>query len=233
MYRGVPQAHTTTIVGNVLDAGTGRPIVDARVAARWPARQGRFPTDAGGRFRLEWVEPGRVTLDVNCPSRTSLGPHVLDTAVVADTGKILAVELRIDGRRCAEPDSGSRRIRVRGVYSAGFEESRFVPCVVSEPEQDSLWRAPHLRRAWISFAPRLRGREFARWPKPKSQPFRATENEPPRYPTWYVDWSGTFSGPGRFGHMGVSPYELRVDSVATVRLEVPSSCKLVAPLEIP
>src|SRR5690349_15268167 len=87
VYRSVPARLTASIAGRLLDSTTGQPVARALVAARWPARHGRVPTDSSGRFLLDLVEPGPVTVDVNCPSRTQLGPHVLDTLVRTDTGR--------------------------------------------------------------------------------------------------------------------------------------------------
>ena len=224
IYRNVPQSLTATISGRILDAETGRPVANALVSARWPARQGRVPTDSTGVFLLDWVEPGPVTLDVNCPSRTMLGPHVLDSVIRTDTGQTHELELRIRYSSCVEPDSAARRVSVRGVYSAGFEESRFVPCRAATAEFLQLWSPPHLRNAWVEFSPTLGEPTPKQWPEPSDEH---------RYPNWYVEWSGVLTGPGYFGHLGVSPYRLVVDSVDVVRTFAPADCTVLEPVRVP
>jgi hypothetical protein len=215
IYRGVPAAKTGTVEGRVLDVRTGAPVVGARVAARWPARQGREPTNATGHFRLDFVEPGRVTLDVNCPSRTGLGPRLVSVPARVDTGRTTAVVLRGDPAACAEPDSATRPVTLRGVYTAGFEESRFIPCEAAGPAIAALWRPVHLRHAWVA-APGRSSRGPG-WPAP--------DTTSGRYPRWYVVWRGTLTGPGRYGHMSVAPYLLRVTQIDTVRAAVPADCR--------
>lgn len=218
VYRNVPAALTGTVEGQVLDARTGAPVPGAWVAARWPARHGRVLTDAAGRFRLDLVEPGAITFDVNCPSRTMLGPRFASVPARADTGRTTTAVVRGDRALCAEPDSGARRVTLRGVYTAGFEESRFVPCETAGPVFAALWGPVHLRHAWVALARRPRGGPS--WPAP--------DTTSGRYPRWYVEWRGTLTGPGRFGHMGVASYELTVDTVTVVRAVVPPDCHPLA-----
>jgi hypothetical protein len=225
VYRNAPKRATATITGRVLDARTNTPVAGALVAARWPARHGRIPTDSLGRFELDGVEPGPVTVDVNCPSRTMLGPHAFDTTTVADTGRTTTVDLRVTLAACVEPDSGSRRVALRGVYSSGFEESRFVPCREPGAEFSQLWGPRHLRDAWVDFAEVPRGIPRARWP-------RGAQKEH-GYLHWYVEWTGTLTGPGSFGHLGVAPYLFTVDSVSVARSAGPGECQLVESVTIP
>jgi hypothetical protein len=218
IYRHVPKVQTATIAGTLRDSATGRPITGALVAASWPARQGRVPTDSTGAFLLDWVEPGPVLLQVNCPSRTLLGPLLATFPVRVDTGRTLTMELHADRARCIEPDSGAYAGRFRGVYSAGFEESRFWPCATTKADMVMQWEPSGYRYAWVQFTAPVDSLPSPPWPRGHMRD---------GYPKWYVEWHGTLIGPGRFGHMGVSPYLLRIDSVIIVRRTPPANCNPV------
>jgi hypothetical protein len=209
---------TATIVGQVLDAQTGQPIAGALIAARWPARQGREAVKSDGTFRLDMVEPGMVTINVNCPSHTMLGAHVLDTVVRADTGKITSIVLRIEREACREPSPGDRTVGVRGVVTSGFEDFSFRPCADTTADFKELWGPAHLRKAWLSMSPTARTR-------------LATDTAGTRdgYGSLvrYVEGTGVLHGPGSYGHMGVSPYLLEIRSVRTVLATPPPSCHVV------
>jgi len=213
------------IAGRVTDAATGRPLARAPVVARASGR-GSLRTDSLGRFRFERLAPGPLTVSVYCPGRTLLGPHLLDTAVTvaAVAGAPFALELAGDAAAlCAEPDSGARRVAVRGVHVAGPESSRFVPCADSGEAFRRLWGPPHLRSAWVGFADAARGAAGGgrRWPE--GEAVRGGRR-------WYVEGGGVLEGPGTFGHGGVSPYRLRVDSVAVLRAgPPPAACHPVGP----
>lgn len=38
----------------------------------------------------------------------------------------------------------------------------------------------------------------------------------------YVEWSGVLSGPGSYGHLGMSLYEMRVETVHDIGMSQPS-----------
>jgi hypothetical protein len=216
MHRNVPKELTGTVRGQVLDSATQSPLANAFVEARLPARHGRELTDSAGEFLLDWVEPGEVLIDVHCPTHTSFGELVLTSPTKVDTGQTVEVELRVDATRCNEPAPGTRRVHVRGRYTSAFEQLEFTPCRDDEHALDSIWGGRKLQRAWIEIAdssrlvtpdwPRGNGDNYQRW--------------------WYIEVAGELTGPGRHGHMGVSPYRLEVDTVFAVRTRIPSECNL-------
>ena len=218
IYRKVPQSATATIVGTVVDAQTDQPMEGALVAAKWPARQGREKVQADGTFRLDWVEPGMVTIDVNCPSRTMLGAHIRDTVVRADTGKTTTISLRVERAGCHEPALGDRAITVRGVFSVGFEDSTFRPCADTTAEFKELWGPSNLSSAWVSSAPADVGRLAVDTSGTRDRSGSLVR---------YVEAVGVLHGPGSYGHMGVAPYLLELKFVQRVLPKPPVGCRVI------
>lgn len=98
----------------------------------------------------------------------------------------------------------------------GFEESAFQPCPADAwfLASDSLGADPYDRRAWVTWSPDAR-RGFE-WPEAARGPLGDLR--------YYVEWRGTVVGPGNYGHMGISAFEFRVDSVLVVRAAQSSDC---------
>jgi hypothetical protein len=212
-----PPDPTVEISGRIVDLESGEPIAGALVSASGSA--GRVRTDTNGVFKFQPVRVGQVTVGVRCPSRTPLGGPLYDTTVTLVWPQQPAVlSIRADRSLCAEPEFGRRQVTVRGLYSAGFEQSEFVPCADTGVAFAMLWGPGQLRRAWVESV--HAGVQEFRWPAPDA-------SGEPDYPYWYVEWSGTLVGPGWFGHMGGSPYELDITSITVVRPEPPDDCRLM------
>jgi hypothetical protein len=112
----------------------------------------------------------------------------------------------------------------RGYYTVGFESSKFVPCAADAwfIAGDALRREPYdERRAWVEW-PNDSGRTLRRVTWPRIASLRRTG-----YATYFVQWRGTVEGPGRYRHLGVSAFEIRVDSVLVVRKPTRRDCRPV------
>jgi hypothetical protein len=109
----------------------------------------------------------------------------------------------------------------RGYYTPGFESSEFVPCAADAwfLPSDSLQseRYPR-RRAWARFRRGSVPDNF-KWPRAPEDDFGNS--------TYYVHWRGTVIGPGHYGHMGISPFEIHVDRVLTLREPRRGDCRPV------
>lgn len=44
-------------------------------------------------------------------------------------------------------------------------------------------------------------------------------------PRFYVRWQGTVEGPGEYGHLGISPFEIWVDSLIEIRAPSKADCQ--------
>lgn len=209
------------IIGSVRDSVSGRPPLRTRVCA-WADSGSVRPlpqcgsVDSLGQYRIDSIPPGRRLVAVHCA--TIRAPGMIQLAfehlVMADT------DVRRDWSVSAA-GCDSRRVRhvtgtFRGHYTVGFEASAFVPCASDAwvLPSDSLGDEPYLHRAWVTWPPAAARQ--VHWPDAPRDRFGS-----PRY---YVKWRGTVTGPGNYGHLGVSPFEFRVDSVLIVRPPQPADC---------
>lgn len=95
--------------------------------------------------------------------------------------------------------------------------SEFVPCPADEwfLASDSL-RADWERRAWVEWSD-LSVMDQVDWPDIPT-PLGSPE------PTYFARFRGTVSGPSRYGHMGMSAFQLEVDSILELRRPTAADC---------
>ena len=197
---------SSRIVGIVLDSASGRPIVGAFVTAQ--SAIGRRRTDAHGHFLIAPVAVGIQGFELNCPSRTLLGLPLLSKRIRVAPGDSLVIDVRVDSTLCSEPPYREVTGEFRGFWATGFEESAFSMCADSTlgiPQRDQFGGSDDWSDlvAWVT----LTDRAAAEWRQLEAAR-RGKSSEVP-----YVRWHGTLKGPGIYGHMGVSAYEMRVDHV--------------------
>lgn len=219
-----PQA-PGAIVGALRDSATGQPLKRGS-ACVWLTASPHAPPmrcvtadSVTGTFRIESLRPGRYTVRLQCASLTILG-SILDTLGVEITdARPIRRDFSVATTTC---DKRPRRViggKFRGYYSAGFEESRFVPCsadrwwvpgdsvgtrLVPRGEAWVMWRIPPDRRAPVA------------WPEVERDQHGVTRH--------YVRFSGTVTGPGHYGHFGIAPFLLAVDSVLEARAPGADDC---------
>ena len=203
------------VVGTVRDSASGRPLVGAFVAAQ--LMLGRARTDSRGHFALSQVTPGVQQFELNCPSRTLLGRQLLAKRVRVPAHDSAIVDLRVDSSLCDEPPYREVKGEFRGFYSTGFEHSAFSVCadtalgIPPRPARagdDDGWSE---MTAWVSFT----DQGLADWRRFQASPAADSAEAVERrgFGARYVRWHGTLTGPGSFGHMGVSDYQIIVDRV--------------------
>ena len=169
--------------------------------------------DSGGRFHLTDLPTGNHALEVVCPfspySPSGLAVPVAarpTVAIVAGRESVLDVVVPDDG--CRPIPSREIRVRWRGAHYSAFENVTFSPC-----ESDSLARElrsyghPMARRAWVRFQDSAWGRSRLR--------AMATDTVIGGL-SGFLEVSGILRGPQPSGHMGMSNYELLVDSIFSV-----------------
>lgn len=210
-----------TVRGTVTDSLTGTPLAGVHVGVGKATRYRGATTDSLGRYVLSNVPFGRQDIEFRCPSRTFLGRRLVKRQVVVDESNHEAtLSVHVPPRGCFEPDSSSRMGIYRGYYSVGFEESQFIPCHDSAVGlQDGLLPGDFLvpLSAWVAFAKTAFQQKVA-WPPPDT----ANQRQSARY---FVRWRGTLTGPGIYGHMGVSAFRFVVDSILDVRVPTSHDCR--------
>ena len=196
------------VFGVVRDSATASPLVGAKVAAL-RGQYGRVETDAAGRYSLDRLEWPEVELELNCPSRTLLGKRLLTRTIRLQANSSVQVDLVVDRTLCDEPPFKKVTGEFRGAYSAGFEESSFQICADSTlglPPAHPQDIGRSSITAWVEYTPRAQN-QTVKWP---------TRDKLADNPLVYVRWQGTLSGPGTYGHMGVSKYLFQVDTIVHV-----------------
>jgi len=210
------------IRGTVTELASRRPTEKVWVCAYTPARvstsaQPCVRTDSVGSYSIDHVPLGRVPMAVVCERLRGFGKTVAsDTLVVTEAGSLM--------KHWSVPTTGcdTRRIRrlsgiYRGRYTGGFEESDFAPCAQDAwfLPSDSLNVYPFdAGRAWAEFA---KGTSIKRVRKVPHNSWGSA--------IYYVRWRGTVTGPGHYGHMGVSAFQFQVDSILEMRAPRRSDCK--------
>lgn len=203
------QADRPGIPLNVLvrDRRTGRPVADVGV------EDGR--TDASGRYqgRRPFSEPGE-TIQAWCPSR--IGPvrtrSIGEAALVVRDGHADAT-IDVDTSVCVEPALRRERRRFNGIYSWGFEYSAFAPCE-GMPEEAAYYADARFYWATLPDGIGAAVGDAMRQGDITGRDGRRV----------YVEWLGTSTGPGAYGHMGASRYRLDVEALYLVSATIPTHC---------
>ena len=95
----------------------------------------------------------------------------------------------------------------------GFEESVFTPCPADRwfiPSDSVGTRLVRQGRAWVNWRDPDRVRRMS-WPE--------TERGRSGSRRYYVRWSATVTGPGHYGHFGMSPFRMQVEPMVALRSE--------------
>lgn len=211
------------ISGVVRDADTGGPVQKASIFAddfvggRLVARRWSQIDSAGG-YRIDSVA-GTVRLSVACARvRGPVGLAIGSDSVALRDSEMVRHDLSVPTTGCDKRPIRHVSGIFRGHYAPGFESSAFVPCPVDAwflPSDSLSSYAYDARLAWAEWSPGA-SRGLV-WPD-------GAPRDSYGVPHFYVRWRGTVIGPGQYGHMGVSPFEFRVDSVLEIRPAGPHDC---------
>jgi hypothetical protein len=203
-------ARTVTVRLKVVDSISGEPLAHANVQTfPWT---GLKATDSSGSVTLRKM-PLWATLEINCPTwRLPLGPRIYqEQLILKAANKDTTIVKRVPTSTCLEKTPVDRECR--GHWTTAFEESLFWPCEGLPMQADSL--RPVQRSIWAQMAPHVDARGV-KWPE---------FSEPVEHATVYIRAAGTLDGPGHYGHLGVSGYQLTIDKIFEVRLSSPNDCK--------
>jgi hypothetical protein len=218
---GSPQSgagQVATVRGTITDSATGQPLSGAFVAAIRSQRYGRVRSDSAGRYVLDRIPPGATELEFHCPSATALGWPIEARVIRLRTGQDTVVNVRVSRDLCGEPPYSERRGIFRGTYSSGFEHSNFAPC------PDSALGVPLPRPNGVGFWSAIWVRLDSLASQPPQGLWPTVTPDSTGHVTFFVRWRGVLRGPGVYGHLGVSAYQLVVDSVYSVRPRNQGSC---------
>lgn len=222
-------SHAGVIAGSVFDT-LGYPLHRAvRVCAeRYDATQRTFKTlgctttSIAGTFRLDTLPLGSVSLNVTCEATHLFWKRIPQTFTADAARKPGTVVMLINTSGCDERPVRTISRTFRGLWRSGFEMSDFTPCPTDSwalaSDTGGVGHSSQATYAWVTSLP---DREASRWPESKSLPARPIAGG---YIS-YVEWHGTVTGPGHYGHLGVASFKISVDSVITRRAPSATDCK--------
>jgi hypothetical protein len=212
-------------MGTLLDSATRRPLTRGG-ACVWLTASPHAPPmrcvpadSATGVFRLAGLQPGEYTLRLQCVSLTLPGSVLDHVSVEITRAEPVRREFSVNTATC---DKRPRRVitgTFRGHYSAGFEESRFTPCPADRwfiPSDSVGTRFVRRGEAWVTWRTPPGRRPPVAWPE--------VERDRHGGRKYYVRFSGTVTGPGSYGHIGIAPFLMTVDSVLEARTPAPNDC---------
>ncbi|GEM_PF-1355328 len=202
----------------VRDQRTGRPVVGAIVEGSKSSRPSmvvrRGKTDASGRYEERRSMPGSFEkIEVRCPTRLDFAKtRKIGEAPFVVRGARADATIDVDASVCVEPPVRKSRRRFAGVYFWGFEQSHFYPCNGMPAEAD-YYEFPD--GYWVYALPVVYDA--------LQRTMSTAQNE------WgarrvYVEWFGTSTGPGIYGHMAGALYQLDVEALYKVSTNIPATC---------
>jgi hypothetical protein len=203
----IDAARTATVRIVVVDSSTDRPI--RRVGIQVTGRLGVAFTDSTGGVAMSGLSLG-PEIRLRCPPTYRLSGPVIRLERLS-LHRDTSIVFRIDATKCVEPPIQHVHGEFRGLYTPGFESSDFTPCDGFSP---SL-KPPTGAWAWVSFSKSV-DLSKVQWPRVA---------DTTSYPTYYVRWEGTLSGPAAYGHMGAADFDLFVDRILELRAQAPGDCR--------
>jgi len=211
------------LVGTLRDSATRRPLTRG-AACVWiegpsGTRTRCARADTAGAFRLDSVPPGRYAVQITCRGMGILGETLASIPVEIGGARPVRRDVSVATTKC-DPREEREITRVfNGHFTAGFEESRFVPCPADRwfvPGDSVGTRLVPRGEAWVAWRSPEVSRAIGAWPSP--------ERTPSGNVRFFVRWRGTMTGPGHYGHMGIAPFVIQVDSVLEARTPSPADC---------
>ena len=200
-------AQTVGSVRGTIRYASGAPLAGATVITTVSERLRDARSDSLGRFQLDKVPAGSLTIEVLCPNR-DLGvavPVAVHQVLLIQAGRVADVPLTVARDGCTPIPPRDTHVHWKGWYAFAFENSSFRPCASDTVARELLgYGHPIGRRAWVMWAPTV-------WRRPGLAKFRPDTATGGVF--GFVEWSGVLHGPAPAGHMGISNYLLTVDSV--------------------
>lgn len=167
------------------------------------------PVDSSGNYHMVVAPFLPLLVSVSCETTKLFSKQVAVDTVTTNEPTVVR-DWIIGTTRCDTRPIQRLRATFRGSYSFGFEVSAFIACAGDPWINDTTAR----RGAWLEFA------------EDATRSIRSTDIPADSgYSRAYVELHGTLVGPGRYGHMSSSGYELTADRVFVMRAPSPNDCR--------
>lgn len=195
----------------VIDNASGRPVADAIIADL--GYLSRSTGDDGVYTGTALVEP-QGHFSVLCrPTKPFAASGFLAKPHYNVTDGRIDMVIDVDAARCGTLPT-KRRARFAGMYVPRFEGSLFFPCDGLPMAAEKRFYASH--SAWADVPKEVAGE--LTWARTRESMFGDDDG-------FYVEWTGSLTGPGSYGHMGMSPYEFKAEVVHDTSDKRPASCQ--------
>jgi hypothetical protein len=195
----------------VRDRISGAPVAGATIANL--GYMGRKTGDDGVYTGTALILQPQGTFSIYCRSvGLGAGELLVEPRYSVLDGRIDVV-VDIDAVRCGPPPP-QRRARFAGMYVPEFEGSTFFPCDGLPIASTKRFHTAY--PVWAELSDEVeRGLIWA----------YVRERISGQGDGFYVEWTGTLTGPGNYGHFGMSLYELDVETIHNTSNHQPVSCK--------
>ncbi len=195
----------------VIDSASGLPVAGVDILDL--GYLSRSTGDDGVYTGTALVEP-EGTFSIRCRApKPFVAGEMLTNQHYSVTGGRIDLVIDVNAARCGTPLS-KRRERFAGMYVSEFESSLFFPCNGLPPPAEKDLYASHA--AWADVPTEVAGE--LTWAKTRESVIGADDG-------FYVEWTGTLTGPGSYGHLGMSLYEFKVEAIHDTSDKRPASCK--------
>ena len=202
------------VYGRITDSASGRPIPGVRIQV--DSMIGIPGSDKDGWYLLFGQRPGLRHVSFYCPSHRRINWRKVAIRVVSispHTDSLVNFQITLSD--CDEPPVRTWTAEFRGHYTSGFESSDFTSCEPLERLAGTAYEG-ETQYVWVDgFAPDA----F------KGIRLKSPEQLDRYYPTVYVRWRATVTGPGSYGHLGVGMYQMRVERVLEARSPGQDDCR--------
>lgn len=210
-----PESHGRTfkVAVRVLvrDQATGAPVAGAIIDDL--GYLGRSTGDDGVYTGTALIMETQGSFSVRCRGRGLTAGEVLGEPRYGVHEGRIDIVVEVDAGRCGPPPL-KRRARYAGMYVPEFESRAFFPCegLPAASTQHSDMRSG----VWANVPDEIENGLI----RARMRERMLSEND-----GFYVEWTGTLTGPGDYGHLGMSLYELDVEAIHDTSNHRPGSCK--------
>lgn len=195
---------------HVRDQASGKPVAGAFIDDL--GYMGRSTGDNGVYAGSALIAGQHGAFSIRCRGKAFTEGVVLAKSRYTVLNGRIDMVVDVDAGRCGPPPS-KLHARFAGMYVHEFESSHFFPC-------DGLPKAPAKRfqpidGVWAEIPEAVE--DGLVWAQLRERMFGKDDG-------FYVEWTGTLTGPGSYGHLGMSLYELDVETIHNTSDRRPASC---------
>jgi hypothetical protein len=195
---------------HVRDQASGKPVAGAIIDDL--GYMGRSTGDDGVYAGSALIGGPYGAFSIRCRGKAFTAGEILAKSRYTVLNNRIDLVVDVDAGRCGPPPS-KLRARFAGMYVHEFESSHFFPCD-GLPEV-SAKRFHPADGIWTEIPEAIE--DGLIWAQLRERMFGMDDG-------FYIELTGTLTGPGSYGHLGTSLYELDVETIHDTSDRRPASC---------